>query len=98
MAHLRYCDGLGMILLTVTYFGSLFLAGLAWDRSSSKLAAFLSGLIAALLLVTVGSWLIAGFSWAGWDTDMRQNLFWGMAIGILNGWFAGYYLGKQDKD
>lgn len=87
-----------MILLVATYFGSLCLAALAWDKSSSKLATFLTGLIAAPALVTVGAWAIEGFSWADWDTYGPQNLYWGLGIGILNGWFVGYHLEKQGEE
>ena len=87
-----------MLLLVVTFFGSLSLAALAWDKSSSKLAAFLTGLVSGPTLVTLGTWSINGFDQLDWGIIGRDNLLWGLGIGILNGWFVGQQLGRDSED
>jgi hypothetical protein len=86
-----------MIVLLVTYFGSLGLAALAWDKSLSKLATFLTGLISAPVLVTIAAWVVEGFSWENWEMYGWQNLYWGVGIGVLNGWFVGNQFSKPDR-
>jgi len=87
-----------VIQLFATFFASLAAAGWAWEKTSSKLVAFIVGAISAPIAVTLVAWGMSGFAPIEWGAQVRSNLLWGLGIGCLNGWFAGHHLSKENNN